>query len=179
MRLIDADELIYLECDGVSFVPKDFIDDAQTIEERKTSDMKLIDGEHLRGWILARWGEIDKKSEYPLKAIDILDQIDREYAYPPNVSRGVVRVKRKRPVGRWIPVSKGLPELEYDGFFEGTDCFSSDTVLVTLADGSVTAAYCSVNKEQDEEFVEWVSVKDKLLNVIAWMPFPEAYKEED
>lgn len=32
MRLIDADELIVMECGGIKFVPKEFIDDAPTIE---------------------------------------------------------------------------------------------------------------------------------------------------
>ena len=41
MRLIDADELIVLEYGGIKFVPVEFINDAQTIEERKTG--KWID----------------------------------------------------------------------------------------------------------------------------------------
>lgn len=36
MRLIDADALIVMEYGGIKFVPKEFIDDAPTIEERKT-----------------------------------------------------------------------------------------------------------------------------------------------
>lgn len=35
MRLIDADDLITMEYGGIKFVPKEFIDDAPTIEERK------------------------------------------------------------------------------------------------------------------------------------------------
>ena len=35
MRLIDADELIVMEYGGIKFIPKEFIDDATTIEERK------------------------------------------------------------------------------------------------------------------------------------------------
>ena len=40
--------------------------------------MRLIDAEHLKRWILARWEKTDPTSEYPLRAIDIIDQIDRE-----------------------------------------------------------------------------------------------------
>ncbi len=40
--------------------------------------MKLIDAEHLIRWILARWEKTDPRSAYPLRAIDIIDQIDRE-----------------------------------------------------------------------------------------------------
>lgn len=43
--------------------------------------MRLIDAEHLRAWILARWEENDPTSAYPLKAGDILDQIEREMKY--------------------------------------------------------------------------------------------------
>ena len=43
--------------------------------------MRLIDAEHLRAWILARWEENDPTSAYPLKAGDILDQIEREMNY--------------------------------------------------------------------------------------------------
>lgn len=43
--------------------------------------MRLIDAEHLKRWILARWEETDPRSEYPLRAIEIIDQIDREDTY--------------------------------------------------------------------------------------------------
>ena len=32
MRLIDADELIVMECGGIKFVPKEFIDDAPKVD---------------------------------------------------------------------------------------------------------------------------------------------------
>lgn len=41
MRLIDADELIVMEFSGIKFVPKEFIDDAPTIEpEQKKGKWK-------------------------------------------------------------------------------------------------------------------------------------------
>ena len=40
--------------------------------------MRLIDAEHLKRWILARWEKTDPRSAYPLRAIDIIDQVDRE-----------------------------------------------------------------------------------------------------
>jgi len=50
--------------------------------------MRLIDAEHLKSWIIARWSERNTgvpvfhiRREYPLKAIEILDQIDREDTY--------------------------------------------------------------------------------------------------
>ena len=39
---------------------------------------RLIDAEHLKRWILARWEKTDPRSAYPLRAIDIIDQVDRE-----------------------------------------------------------------------------------------------------
>lgn len=72
--------------------PTQYIEQLPSVE---SGTMKLIDGEHLKGWILARWIEIDPKLEYPLNTMDILDQIDREYAYPAYVTRGVIRVRRK------------------------------------------------------------------------------------
>ena len=42
--------------------------------------MRMIDGDHLKQWIIARWEE-SPTTPYPLKAVEILKQIDREYAY--------------------------------------------------------------------------------------------------
>lgn len=42
--------------------------------------MRLIDGDHLKRWIMLRWEE-SPDTQYPLKAVDILEQIDREHAY--------------------------------------------------------------------------------------------------
>ncbi|MBR6984645.1 MAG: hypothetical protein IKH75_14190 [Ruminococcus sp.] len=50
--------------------------------------MRPIDGEHLKRWILARWEETDPTSEYPLRAIEIINQIDRENVYL-NINKAV------------------------------------------------------------------------------------------
>lgn len=55
--------------------------------------MRLIDAEHLRAWILARWEENDPTSAYPLKAVDILDQIEREMKYSTVDAVPVIRCK--------------------------------------------------------------------------------------
>lgn len=44
--------------------------------------MRAIDGDHLKRWIIARWGETDPTSDRPLTAREILDQIDREMEFP-------------------------------------------------------------------------------------------------
>ena len=38
MRLIDADALIVMEFEGIRFVPAEFIEDAEVIEERKKGE---------------------------------------------------------------------------------------------------------------------------------------------
>lgn len=43
--------------------------------------MRAIDGDHLKRWIIARWGETDPTSDRPLTAREILDQIDREMEF--------------------------------------------------------------------------------------------------
>ena len=44
MRLIDADELIVMEYGGIKFVPVEFINDAPTIEARKTGTDIYMEG---------------------------------------------------------------------------------------------------------------------------------------
>lgn len=50
MRLIDADELIVIEYGGIKFVPKEFIDDAPTIDAVpvvRCRDCKYFAGEFM------------------------------------------------------------------------------------------------------------------------------------
>lgn len=49
---------------------------------------RYIDADHLKKWLLARWEEIDPKSENPFKMADIFNQID--YGEP---SIDIVRCK--------------------------------------------------------------------------------------
>jgi len=68
MRLIDADDLITIEYGGICFVPKEFIDDAPTIEERKKGKwIDMSDG----GRIKTLWAEkykCDKCGMYGTRA---------------------------------------------------------------------------------------------------------------
>ena len=54
---------------------------------------RYIDADHLRRWILARWEEIDPYTDTPLRADEILAQIDRELS-----------IDIDRPQGKWITV---------------------------------------------------------------------------
>ena len=74
--------------------------------------MRLIDADHLKQWIIARWEE-SPTTPYPLKAVEILNQIDREYAYDADkairdaykhgkskgIKRGIAMARRKEAGG--------------------------------------------------------------------------------
>lgn len=45
MRLIDADELIVMELAGIKFVPKEFIDDAPTIDAEPAKHAYMLTDE--------------------------------------------------------------------------------------------------------------------------------------
>lgn len=72
----------------------------------------------------------------------------------------------------WIPIKEKLPE--------NKDCF----YLITREGGNVEGEYCYddwMNREKGYRFYQW----DKTLmetyepdDVIAWMEYPEPYKEE-
>lgn len=84
--------------------------------------MRAIDGEHLKRWILTRWEETDPTSEYPLRAIEVINQIDRESeylninkavkdAYKHGKSKGIKRglAMAQRMKGRWIHDGYDIP----------------------------------------------------------------------
>lgn len=85
----------------------------------------------------------------------------------------------------WIPVSEKLPD-EHDSVFAksyGTDKWNnafwrttSNKVIATIkySDGTV------IVKEAFTRDGEWTVEKKKInCKVIAWMPFPEPYKEKE
>ena len=47
--------------------------------------MRLIDADHLKRWMLRRWQDTDPQNDRPFKAIEILDQIDREDTVQPEI----------------------------------------------------------------------------------------------
>ena len=74
-RETDADIIAHLErCGNVQGYLKELI--RRDMDPNRPDE--LIDPWHLRKWINARWSEFAPNSEYPLKAREILDQIDRE-----------------------------------------------------------------------------------------------------
>lgn len=65
--------------------------------------------------------------------------------------------------GRWIPCSERLPVIENN---------SAKKVLVTTSWGSVYEAYYCVDHWEIND------IQYKLTSIVAWMPLPEPYKEE-
>lgn len=66
-------------------------------------------------------------------------------------------------MNKWIPCSERLPEIR-------------ENVLITLRSGEISVAFRS------ECFFYVVCLEGKYVtyeNVLAWMPLPEPYKEEE
>lgn len=102
-----------------------------------------------------------------------------------NAQRVLLKLVDKAELFEWIPVSEKLPD-EHDSVFAksyGTDKWNnmfwrttSNRVIATIKynDGTV------IIKEAFTHDGEW-TVEKKNINckVIAWMPFPEPYKEKE
>ena len=111
-------------------------------------------------------------------------QLQNEYLHDLNVLKELVD---KADSFEWIPVSKKLPD-EHDSIFAklyGTDRWDnnlwrarSEEVLVTLEyeDGIRT-----VKSSHTTDGKWWIEKKTTLskFKVIAWMPMPEPYKENE
>ena len=88
------------------------------------------------------------------------------------------------PAPQWIPVSERLPEVhpfqidEPDGQFNIAEDYSviSDYVLVQTADGGMTVA--QYEDDLDGRTYWETDVCDRL-EVVAWMPLPEPYMEDN
>ena len=99
--------------------------------------------------------------------------------------RAIAELQEEREKHRWIPVVERLPE-ERDSIFarlNGTEKWKngmfkkrSDDVLVTVKyeDGTV-----HTEQAHTTDGVWKTDYKGKEGKVVAWMPFPEPYKEEN
>ena len=102
----------------------------------------------------------------------LIEDIDNSVAGLTNIQMMKIAdiIETQPKVGEWIPCSDRLPELT-----EGTECFKqSPCCLVALKwwDGEISESVGWYN-----ESGLW-SDDGKNCKVIAWMPLPEAYKEE-
>ena len=66
--------------------------------------------------------------------------------------------------GEWIPVSERMPEEDVE-------------VLACNEDGDMEVVSCSYSTEIDGAVI-WFTSGWRFGKVLAWMPLPEAYKEE-
>ena len=77
----------------------------------------------------------------------------------------------------WIPATESLPELPMCSAVEmdGVTHYTSDTVLVTTADGVIDMGF--MEADENEEF-GW-DVAGFRVEVTAWMPLPDPWEGED
>ena len=71
-------------------------------------------------------------------------------------------------IGKWIPVSERLPEREYENYLVST---SEGEVDIGAYDSTKGWSLCDVNGIYFPQY--------KGIEIVAWMPLPEAYKESD
>ena len=132
--------------------------------------MRLIDADRLCEDLLNRWNIADTRKE------ELIRQVMADIVTPIVVSQPTVN--------QWIPVSERPPE-ERDSIFAklyGTEKWRdamfrkiSDTVICTVQyrDGTRQTAPCHTIDG------EWNQSMKGMGKVLAWMPLPEPYKEEE
>lgn len=96
-------------------------------------------------------------------------------------------IKKQPKVGEWIPISEKLPD-EHDSIFArlyGTDKWNnafwrtkSKEVLVTIEYEDGTRIVKSSHTTDGKWWIEKETTLSKF-KVIAWMPMPKAYKENE
>ena len=86
-----------------------------------------------------------------------------------------IKIERREPVMKWIPVSERLPKAEKDVLV--TRRFISDRALEKY--GIIDAYYVEVAQRIEDEWIsdsDEYKIKPHRHKVIAWMPLPEPYK---
>lgn len=133
--------------------------------------MRLIDADHLKKWMLARWQERNPQTDRPFKAIEILDQIDREMTFEEQ---------------HWIPCSERLPSKE-----ERKEWIDNNLDGKGYLYPCLVTRYSSINpdREKNNPYVakhyfdgeDFLNAGEEVCSeyIIAWMPLPEPYGGEN
>ncbi len=91
------------------------------------------------------------------------------------IGKAVAKVKKLSAQTRWIPCSERMPEIGKD-------------VLTTYIDGEMKRCYVREDAwfpNDDSEKSGWINEESDYrynglsMEVIAWMPMPEPYKEDE
>lgn len=125
--------------------------------------MRLIDADHLRKWILARWQETNPYTDRPFRADEILAQIDREFS-----------IEMDRLRGEWIPCSERLPEPNRH------DELNVDVYYLAQTEfGDMIVASYNESHEGTKWWEQMYSYRIFDDEIVAWRPLPEPYKRGD
>ena len=131
------------------------------------SDVRPIDANDLKAKIKSRYDNDDDEFDrgYNIGLEAAVDLIDNAPTVHNEYMRGYEAAEReyKRPIGKWIPVSDGLPEF-------------GDEVL-TCSNGG----FIEKQSLENPYYKHWENQKgawSDLDEVIAWMPAPEPYQAD-
>lgn len=93
----------------------------------------------------------------------------------------ITDIENQPTVIQWTPTTKGLPKITRIHEDEDAIMHESPVCIVTTKDNRVTCAIFSHDVYKDPVELPsdcWIEeVTDRVLEVIAWMPLPEPYKE--
>lgn len=124
--------------------------------------MRLIDGSHLKKWILQRWETAYPHEDLPTR--EVLEQIDREISY---------KMIDIDPQLKWIPCSERLPEIKEGHESDVVLCYTDMEAYAFSRLQENIFGQCGFECEREDEYYTSVG------KVIAWQPLPEPYKEDN
>lgn len=151
--------------------------DADKLPEHKFTRESAKGSDYMRGWNDAIDAIIDNAPtvEYPEQiTVECDTEEDKQKLLSALRNARVTRVvEEERPQGEWIPVSKNMPN-ENGRYLITQGDFRFKTIIIKYYDlgKKEFGTWHELPFDDDEEV--WIPISD----VIAWMPLPEAYKEE-
>lgn len=120
--------------------------------------------------------------EYIFAQVNMVVDVDKEELikalsydrnqYQKGYADGYADAKVERKTGKWIPCSERLPN---DADYKECSAFSGGAVWYFTDKGEMGLGYCYTSIKEWETIDEW----SPYGKVIAWMPLPEPYKENE